>query len=356
MKHQSNLGVMSASSLLPVVAIALTAGIFVFDTITDLEIAVPVFYTAVILLSVRFCNRRGVVVVGAGCVCLTLLSDFLTPTMSTSQSGIINTTISMLAIAATTYLAVKIETAEGAVYEARSQLAHIARVTALGQLTASIAHEVNQPLAAMVINGNASLRWLSANPPNIEEAKQAVERIVKDGTRAGEIITRVRVLAKRNPPQKAWFNINEVIRETVMLTASEIHQNRIALHTDFDDNLPEIFGDRIQVQQVVLNLLLNAIEAMNNTSDGPRELSISSSNDGTAAVLITIRDTGLGLNPEKLEQLFNAFYTTKTDGMGMGLTISRSIIESHGGRIWATPNEPHGAVFQFTLPSETQKS
>jgi C4-dicarboxylate-specific signal transduction histidine kinase len=356
MKHQSNLGVMSTSSLLPIATIALAAGIFVFDTITDLEIAVPVFYTAVILISVRFCNRRGVFLVGAGCVFLTLLSDFLTPTMSASHSGIINTTISVLAIAATTYLALKIETAESAVYEARAQLAHIARVTALGELTASIAHEVNQPLAATVINGNASLRWLSADPPNIEEAKQAVERIVKDGTRAGEIIAGVRALAKRNPPQKEWFNINEIIRETLMLTASEIHLNRIALHTDFHDNLPEIFGDRIQVQQVVLNLLLNAIEAVNKTSDGPRELSISSSNDGTAAVLITIRDSGIGLNPEKRGQLFNAFYTTKADGMGMGLTISRSIIESHGGRIWATANEPRGASFQFTLPSEKQKS
>jgi C4-dicarboxylate-specific signal transduction histidine kinase len=356
MKHQSNLGFLSKSSLLPVAAIALTAGVFVFDTITKMEIAVPVFYTAVILISVQFCNRRGVVLVGAGCIFLTLLSDFLTPTISASESGIINTAISLLAIAATTYLAAKIQTAEGAVYEAREQLAHIARVTALGELTASIAHEVNQPLAATVINGNASLRWLSANPPNLEEAKQAVERIVKDATRAGEIIVRVRSLAKRNPPQKAWFNINEVIRETVILTASEIHQNRIALHTDFDDNLPEIFGDRIQVQQVVLNLLLNAIEAVNKTSNGLRELSISSSKEETSAALITIRDSGIGLKPEKIDQLFNAFYTTKDDGMGMGLTIGRSIIESHGGRIWATLNESRGATFRFTLPSERLKS
>jgi|SRR5580704_7023560 C4-dicarboxylate-specific signal transduction histidine kinase len=356
MKHQSNHGMMSASSLLPVAAIALTAAIFVFDTITDLEIAVPVFYTAVILISVRFCNRRGVVLVGAGCIFLTLLSDFLTPTTSVSESGIINTIISLLAIAATTYLAIKIESAESAVYEAREQLAHIARVTALGELTASIAHEVNQPLAAAVINGNASLRWLSGDPPNLEEAKQAIERIVKDGTRAGEIIARVRDLAKRTQPQKAWFNINGVVRDTVMLTASEIHQNRIALHTDFQDNLPEIFGDRVQVQQVVLNLLLNAVEAVNKTHDGPRELSISSSNEGMATVHVAIRDSGAGLTSVKLDQLFNAFYTTKAEGMGMGLTISRSIIESHGGRIWATPNEPRGAVFQFTLPLNKQKS
>src|SRR5665213_285134 len=352
MKHQSRLWTASNSSLLPIVAVALTATIFVFDTITDLEIAVPVFYTAVILISVRFCNKRGVAFVGAGCIFLTLTSDFLTTTTSASEAGIINTTISVLAIAVTTFLAIKIETAESAVFEARTQLAHIARVTALGELTASIAHEVNQPLAAMVINGNATLRWLSAKPPNLEEAKQAIEHIVKDGTRAGEIIARVRAFIKRNPPRKASFNINEVIRETVMLTASEIHRSRVNVRTDIDANLQEVFGDRIQIQQVVLNLLLNAIEAVNKTPEGPRELRINSSNDGIAVALFTIRDSGLGLDPEKLEQPFSAFYTTKEDGMGIGLTISRSIIESHGGRIWATLNAPRGAVFQFTLPCE----
>ncbi len=356
MKSQSSLRALTASSILPVVAIALTAGIFIADTITNLEVAVPVFYTAVILISVRFCKNRGVMLVGAGCMALTLLSDFLTPTTRVSESGVINTVISLLAIAAVTYLALKIESAEGAVYEARAQLAHISRITALGELTASIAHEVNQPLAATVINGNASLRWLSADPPNLEEARQAVERIVKDGTRAGEIIAHVRALAKKNPLQKARFSINEILRETMMLTASEIQQNRIALQTDFRDDLPQVFGDRVQVQQVILNLLLNAIEAMNNKSHELRQLSVSSSNDGPAAVLVTIRDSGPGLKPERLVQLFNAFYTTKADGMGMGLTISRSIIESHGGRIWATSNEPRGAVFQFTLPVEEQRA
>lgn len=351
MKPQSNLRAITRSSFLPISAIVLAAGIFIADTITDLEIAIPVFYTAVILLSVRFCNWRGVMLVGAGCMALTLLSDLLTPTTSASESGIINTIISLLAITATTYLAIKIQTVEGAVYEARAQLAHVARVTALGELTASLAHEVNQPLAATLINGNASLRWLSADPPNLEEAKQAVGRIVKDAGRAGEIIARVRALAKRSPPQKEWFNINQTLTDILTLTSSEINRNRITLRTDFAANLPSVLGDPVQLQQVILNLTLNAIEAINNLYDGPRELFVSSFKQGSA-VVVTVRDTGVGLEHDKLDQLFQAFYTTKVDGMGMGLTISRSIIEAHGGQVSATPTKPRGAIFQFTLPIE----
>jgi C4-dicarboxylate-specific signal transduction histidine kinase len=356
MKPQSDLQAIAASSLLPVVTIALTAGIFIADTITDLEIAVPVFYTAVILISVRFCKKRGVILVGVGCMILTLVSDLLTPATRVSESGIINTTISLLAIAATTYLALKIETAERAVYEARAQLAHVARVTALGELTASIAHEVNQPLAATVINGNASLRWLSANPPNLDETRQAIERIVKDANRAGDIIARVRALAKRSPPQKVLFNINQTLSEIVTLTASEMQRNRIELHPDFQSDLPLILGDQVQLQQVILNLILNAIEALSKVHDGPRDLFVSSAKEGSLAVQVTVRDSGAGLELEKLDQLFNAFYTTKADGMGMGLTISRTIVDSHGGHILAMPNQPRGAIFQFTLPIAGQIS
>jgi len=197
-----NLRAMTRASLLPVVAITLAAGIFVADTIADLEIAVPAFYTVVVLLAVRFCKKRGVILVGIGCCALTLLSDLLTAASGSTGIGFINTTISLLAIATTTYLAVKIESEKAAAYEARSQLAHVGRVTTLGELTASIAHEVNQPLAAAVINGNACMRWLAAEPPNLEEARQAAARLVKDANRASEIIAQVRALTKSRRRKK----------------------------------------------------------------------------------------------------------------------------------------------------------
>ena len=345
-----NLRAMTRASLLPVVAITLAAGIFIADTIANLEIAFPAFYTVVVLLAVRFCKKRGVILVGAGCCALTLLSDLLTAASGSSGIGFINTTISLLAIATTTYLAVKIESEKAAAYEARSQLAHVGRVTTLGELTASIAHEVNQPLAAAVINGNACMRWLAAEPPDLDEARQAAVRLVKDANRASEIIAQVRALTKSSPPKKDWLQINDIILATVTLTESEILQNQVLLWTELSDDVPPVQGDRVQLQQVILNLILNALEAMNRIPAGPREFIISSAKNDSKGVLITVQDSGIGLAPDNLDLLFNAFYTTKPDGMGMGLAISRSIVEAHGGRIWATPNSPRGAVFQFILP------
>jgi len=348
MKFQ-NLRVMAPVSLLPITTIGLAIGIFIADTITDLAIAFPAFYTAVVLLAVRFCKRQGVIFAGVACCILTLLSDLLTASSGVSQAGVINTAISLLAITTTTYLSLRIQAEKSAAYEARSQLAHVVRVTALGELTASIAHEVNQPLAAAVINGNACLRWLAAQPPNLDEAKQAVVRLVKDANRASDIIAQVRALTKSSPPAKDWLQINEIISATVLLLESEIQQNRVLLQTDLSNEVPLIQGDRIQLQQVILNLILNAIEAMNPISDAPHDLIISSAIE-PRGVLITVQDSGAGLAPENIDRLFNAFYTTKPDGMGMGLAISHSIVEVHGGRIWATPNSPRGAVFQFVLP------
>jgi signal transduction histidine kinase len=345
---------MTRASLLPVVTIALAAGIFVADTLTDLEIAFPAFYTVVVLLAVRFCKKPGVILVGAGCCALTLLSDVLTAASGSSGIGFINTTISLLAIATTTYLAVKIEAEKAAAYEARSQLAHVGRVTTLGELTASIAHEVNQPLAAAVINGNACMRWLAAEPPNLDEARQAAGRLVNDANRASEIIAQVRALTKSSPPEKDWLQINDIILATVSLIESEIHQNQVSLQTDLADDVPPVQGDRVQLQQVILNLILNAVEAMNRIPAGPRELIISSAKNDSKGVLITVQDSGVGLVPDNLDRLFNAFYTTKPEGMGMGLAISRSIVEAHGGHIWATPNAPRGAVFRFILPIGTE--
>ena len=237
-----------------------------------------------------------------------------------------------------------------AAYEARSQLAHVGRVTTLGELTASIAHEVNQPLAAAVINGNACLRWLAAEPPNLDEARQAVARLVKDANRASEIIAQVRALTKSSPPQKDWLAINDIILATVSLIDSEILQNQVSLRTDLADDVPPVQGDRVQLQQVILNLVLNALEAMNRIPEGPRELIISSARNDAKGVLHRRAGLGRRAGAGQSRPSFSAFYTTKPEGMGMGLAISRSIVEAHGGRIWATPNSPRGAVFQFILP------
>jgi len=340
----------AARWLLPAATTVLAIAIFVADTVTDLEIAFPAFYTVVVLMSVRFCKPRGVIVVGLGCITLTLLSDLLTAASGETGIGVINTTISILAIATTTYLSVKIESEKAAAYEARSQLAHVGRVTTMGELTASIAHEVNQPLAAVVANGNACVRWLAADPPNLDEARAAVARLVKDANRASEIIAQVRALTKSSPAEQEWLAVNDIILATLGLIESEILQNHVSLRTELADDAPKVQGDRVQLQQVILNLTLNALEAMSRIPEGPRLLIVGSARYEGEGVLVTVRDTGGGLAPESLDRVFNAFYTSKPDGMGMGLAISRSIVEAHGGRIWATANAPRGAVFQFSLP------
>jgi len=238
--------------------------------------------------------------------------------------------------------------AEDALHRAQAELAHVTRVATLGELTASIAHEINQPLAAVVNNATACVHWLAAQ--NLEEARQSADFVIADGHRAGEIIARIRALAKKAPSRKDWVDVNDTILEVIALARSQVQSNGVLLRTRLGEDLPLILGDRIQVQQVLLNLIINAIEAMNDVRDA-RELSISSANDDSRNVLVTVRDSGPGLDPRNLDRLFEAFYTTKPHGMGMGLAISRSIVEAQGGRLWVTPNEPHGAVFQFTLPS-----
>jgi len=239
--------------------------------------------------------------------------------------------------------------AEEALREAQAELAHVTRVTTLGEMTASIAHEINQPLAAVVNNASACLRWLAGQVPNLEEARQSAALIIADGHRAGEIISRIRALAKKAPPQKDWVNINETILEVIALARSEVEGNRVSLQTQLSDDVPLIVGDRIQLQQVILNLITNAIEAMSGVGERPRVVQVGSSKDESQGVRITVRDSGTGLDPKSLDHLFTAFYTTKPQGMGMGLAISRSIIEAHGGRLWAVPNDGPGATFQFTL-------
>jgi C4-dicarboxylate-specific signal transduction histidine kinase len=243
-----------------------------------------------------------------------------------------------------------------ALQKAQTELAHVSRVMTLGELTASIAHEVNQPLAAIVTNGNACLRWLGGATPNFTEARLAVERIIKDSYRASDVIARVRTLVKKTPPRNDLVDLNEVIVEVFALAQSEARHNRVHLTKRLKDDLPAVRGDRVQLQQVILNLVINGLEAIARTNDGERELSVSSGQNESGNVTIVVSDSGVGLESANLEQIFDAFFTSKPDGMGMGLAISRTIIESHGGRLWATANSPKGAVFRFTLPVNAEST
>ncbi len=240
--------------------------------------------------------------------------------------------------------------------ETQAELAHLNRVMTVGELTASIAHEINQPLAAIVMNGNAALRWLALDPPNLVRARDSAELIIRDGERASQVIARIRALLKKSPPSKTLLDANEFINEVIALTQSEIVRNSVRLRVEFADDLPRIPGDRIQLQQVLLNLIVNAVEAMLTIEDRQRALLITSGSFNDNAVLIAVSDNGLGIDPQTADHLFDAFSTTKPDGMGMGLAISRSIIEAHGGRLWTEANDEFGATFQFTLPIVANES
>jgi PAS domain S-box-containing protein len=241
--------------------------------------------------------------------------------------------------------------AEAARDEARAALANVTRLSTLGEITASIAHEVNQPLAAVVMNGNACRRWLATEPPNVAEARQAAERVVSDGTRAGQVIARVRALVRGGAPERRPLDVNDVIRESLAVTRDEAERWGASLRAELQDDLPPVAADRVQVQQVLVNLILNGVEAMADVADGPaRVLTVRSRREGPGAVRVEVADHGKGLDPEHPNRIFDAFFSTKPGGLGLGLSISRSIVEAHGGRIWATPNDGPGATVVFTLP------
>jgi PAS domain S-box-containing protein len=236
--------------------------------------------------------------------------------------------------------------------EVQLELAHANRVATTGQLTASIAHEVNQPITAVVTHASAAQRWLSAEPPNFREVDDALSLIVKEGNRAGDVVGRIRALIKKAPTRKDVVEINDAILEVIALTRTEAATNSVSVRTQLAEGLPPVQGDRVQLQQVLLNLIVNAIQSMSGVEDGNRELHISTVSIEPAGVCVAVRDTGHGLCPESLPRLFEPFYTTKPDGMGLGLSICRSIIEAHGGRLWATGCEPRSALFQFTIPAD----
>ena len=239
---------------------------------------------------------------------------------------------------------------EDALEKVRSELAHVARVTTLGALTASIAHEVNQPLSGIITNASTCLRMLAADPPNIEGARETARRAIRDGNRAADVIKRLRALFGNTGAATESVDLNEATREVLALSSSELQRGGVLVRAELAEELPTVTGDRVQLQQVILNLVLNASEAMSPVDDRPRQLVIRTARDDADRVRLTVQDAGVGLDMSNLERLFDAFYTTKSDGMGIGLSVSRSIVESHRGRLWAEPNDGPGATFSFSIP------
>jgi PAS domain S-box-containing protein len=245
---------------------------------------------------------------------------------------------------------------QDALQQAHAELAHVTRLTTLGELTASIAHEVNQPLAAIVTNGEACLRWLGYDPPQLGEVRSGLESMISDGVRASEVVWGLRALSKKTDPQRIRLSLNDVIDQVILLVQREVLTHRVSLRLELARALPLVLGDRVQLQQVIMNLLVNGIQAMAAVTDRPRELLVRSQQGEGDHVLVEVQDTGVGVAPENMNQLFNPFFTTKQNGMGMGLSICRSIIEAHGGRIWASGNAGPGATFHFTLPPVRRSS
>jgi C4-dicarboxylate-specific signal transduction histidine kinase len=239
--------------------------------------------------------------------------------------------------------------AEQKLRQTRLKLERFARVATLGELTAGVAHEVNQPLASVVSSGNACHHWLAVDPPNLERAKQSLDRIIRDANRASAVVERLRGLVNNAPAKRIPINLNEAVSETILLARPRIRESGISLRTTFSENLPLLTADKIQLQQVCLNLIVNAIDAMAGSS-GQRILSVGTQNGETSDIVVNVGDTGCGLHKDTTDAIYDAFYTTKQESMGMGLAISRSIVEAHGGRLWAIPNKPRGTIFQFSLP------
>jgi C4-dicarboxylate-specific signal transduction histidine kinase len=306
---------------------------------------------AVIVVSVLgdYITSIALSLVAAGC-----LAFFFAPPILSFRVQEEQDLLALIAFLATsmvvTSLAVKARRiSEDELFQTRAELARFGRVAVLGELTATIAHEINQPLAGLVSSSNACRRWLLNQPPNIDRANQSLDRIIRDADRAAMVVERVRSMAKNRPPQNVAVNVREAIREVILITRGEVERNQITLESKFVDDIILIWADRVQFQQVCLNLIVNGIEALKKVSS-PRALVIAAEGDARDHVTVTVADTGAGIDPKNLRDIFNAFFTTKPDGMGMGLAIRRSIVEAHGGRLWASANAPQGAKFQFTMP------
>lgn len=350
------------SPLLPIAAGVLTVTIFAIDALTPLDIAIAVLYVVVVLLSVAAWPRRGVLAITLLCMLLTLLAYGMSHPFFTYDAAMARCLVSLAAIAITSFLALQGQAAanallqrEEALHQAQTQLAHTSRLTTLGELAASIAHEVNQPLAAIAAHGEACLRWLNRPQPDLNEARMAVEGMQRDAHRASEIIRRIRAMARKSEPSYVAQDLNEVAQDSCALMQRELLRHEVELRLELQPGLPQVRADKVQLQQVIINLLMNSVQAMSEAGSRERRLLLRSSlqqndSDGGVSVLIAISDSGPGFAPDHVARLFEAFFTTKKDGMGMGLPICRSIIEAHGGHITAQNNESGGATIAFHLP------
>jgi len=323
--------------------------IFAVDTGAEHEIAVAVFYALVLLTSARVLVRRGILTLSASCIALTLVSFMATPHGGPAVAGIINTAISLVAITMSTWLILKIQAAQTAAHAAQAQLLRLARIRSLESLTTSIAHEINQPLTAIVTSGNACQRWLQHTPPNLGKAAAALERILAAAGRASRIIVRVRSLSRGGSTEKTPFDLNGALREVIALAQGEIQRQGIDLVLELAPTLPPALADPVQIQQITGNLLLNAMEAMAAVPGRTHRLRVTSSVQG-GMLVCSVQDTGAGVPAAIAEQVFAAFWSTKADGTGLGLSISRTLLEANGGQIWLEPAPTGGTTFHFSIP------
>ncbi len=331
------------------VVLAVMTAIFLLDTFSDYAVAAACFYAALILAVSRRLRPRLLAGLALACVVLTVASFLLTRT-GAYRIGLVNTAIGILVIGITTYLALQMEAARAAVHEAQTRLLRVARLSTVGELTTSIAHEVNQPLAAIASSAEAGSRWLAQNPPNVHRAQQALQRVAADAHRASEVIARVRGLTRGAVPMQSVFDLNQAVQDMLALSQAELERQQIHVATLYDPALPTVWADRVQVQQVIGNLLLNAIEAMADTPLPERRLSVlTQARD--QRVRLSVRDRGIGLPADGVEQVFDAFWTTKTEGLGLGLSLSRSMLEANGGHIHAERSSGGGACFIVDLPA-----
>lgn len=326
----------------------LILAIFVADVLTDRLIAVAVLYVVPVLLSLRAFPRTHVMALAAGCVVLTMLGTPLNR-FGMTEAGVVNLVISIVAIVTTGYLGLRTLSHEAASHEAREHLRRLSRIGNLGELASSIAHEVNQPLAAIAGSAGACRRWLDATPPDLARAKESLDRISRDAARAGDVVAGVRRLASRKAATPEWTDLGELVEQSVAIARAELDRQQIRLDLDVPNEGPMVWSDRVQIQQILLNLLINAIESLSQNGAAERRIHVVvAPKDG--AVTLSVADTGAGLSREAAGHLWEPFWTSKEGGVGLGLTISRTIAEAHGGALECRPRGGAGAVFELRLP------